>query len=73
MHLPFKVSAFKSQSEKWKIKIDGCLDKASPSRNRGTNLKELHTPTSIPKKPKGDDGDRKKKLELDKVFYEKKA
>ncbi len=73
MHSPFKVFAFKSQSEKWKIKIDGCSDKASPSRNQGTNPKELHTPTSTPKKPKGDDGDRKKKLKLDKVFYEKKA
>jgi hypothetical protein len=26
-------------------------DKGSPSRNMGTNLKELHTPTSTPKKP----------------------
>jgi len=36
----------------------------------GTNTKELHTPTSTPIKTKGDGGDRKKKLELDKVLYE---
>jgi hypothetical protein len=34
----------------------------------GTNLKELHTPPSIPEKLKIDSGDKKKKLELDKVF-----
>jgi hypothetical protein len=73
MHLLLKVSTFKSQFEKWKNKIDRCLDKTSPSRNQGTNPKELHTPTSTPKKPEGDNGDRKKKLELDKVFYENKA
>jgi hypothetical protein len=39
----------------------------------GTNTKELHTPTSTPKKMKGDGGDRKKKLELDRVLYENKA
>jgi len=74
MHLPFKVFTFKSQSEEWKIKTNGCLDKVSPLGNWGTNPKVLHTPTSTPKKPKGDDGEReKKKKKLDKVFYEKKA
>jgi hypothetical protein len=34
------------------------------------NTEELHTPTSTAKKPKGDGGDRKIKLELDRVFYE---
>jgi hypothetical protein len=45
----------------------------SPSRNLGTNLKELHTPTSTPKKPKGNSGAMKKKLELDKVFCKNEA
>jgi hypothetical protein len=48
-------------------------DKTSPSRNLGTNPKELHTPKSAPKKPKGDGGDRKKKLELDKVLCDNEA
>jgi hypothetical protein len=48
-------------------------NRASPSGNQGTNSKELRTPTSIPKKPKGDDGDKKKKLELDRVFYNNEA
>jgi hypothetical protein len=39
----------------------------------GTNTEKLHTPTSTPKNPKRNSGDRKKKLELDKVFYENKA
>jgi hypothetical protein len=39
----------------------------------GTNPKELHTPTSIPKKPKGDNRDMKKKLKLDKVLCENEA
>jgi hypothetical protein len=73
MHLPSKVFTLKSQSGKWTIKTNGCSDKASPLGNRGTNPKELHTLILIPKKPKGDGGDRKKKLELDKVFYENKA
>jgi hypothetical protein len=51
----------------------GALDRALPSRNLGTNIEKLHTPTSTPKKPKGNSEDRKKKLELDKVFYENKA
>jgi hypothetical protein len=49
------------------------LDRASPSRNLGTNPKELHTPKSSPKKLEGDDGDMKKKLELDRVLYENKV
>jgi hypothetical protein len=48
-------------------------NKTSPSRNLGTNPRELHTPKSTTKKPKGDSGDRKKKLELDMVFCENKA
>jgi hypothetical protein len=46
------------------------LNRTSPSGNLGTNPHELHTPTSNPKKPKGDDGDKKKKLKHDKVFCE---
>jgi len=48
-------------------------DRASPLRNLGTNPKELHTPKSTPRKPEGDGGDMKKKLELDKVLCENKA
>jgi hypothetical protein len=48
------------------------LDKALPSKNLGTNIEKLHTPTSTPKKLKGNSGDKKKKLELDKVLYENK-
>jgi hypothetical protein len=48
-------------------------NKASPLRNLGTNTEELHTPTSTPRKPKGNSGDRKKKLELDRVLYKNKA
>jgi hypothetical protein len=39
----------------------------------GTNTKELHTGTSTPRKLEEDDGDKKKKLKLDKVFYENEA
>jgi len=49
------------------------LDRASPSRYMSINLEKLHTPKSIPKKLEGDGGDKKKKLELDKVFYENEA
>ncbi len=49
------------------------LDRTSPSRNLGTNPKELHTPKSTPKKPKGDGGDMKKKLKLDRVLYDNEA
>jgi hypothetical protein len=55
------------------LKPTNVLDRASPSRNLGTNLKELHTLKSTPKKPKRDNGDKKKKLKLDRVFYENKA
>jgi hypothetical protein len=68
MHLPSKVFTFKSQSEEWRIKTNGCMDKASPLGNWGTNPKALYTPTSIPKKPKGDDGDRKKRKNLIRCF-----
>jgi hypothetical protein len=44
-----------------------------PSRNMGTNPKELHTPKSTLKKPRRDGGDTKKKLELDKVLYKNEA
>jgi hypothetical protein len=37
-------------------------NRVSQSRNLGTNLEDLHTPTIIPKKPKRDGGDKKKKL-----------
>lgn len=73
MHLPTKVSTFRSRSKEWKVKTYRGLDRALLSGNVGTNIEGLHTPTSIPKKPKGDDGNRKKKLELDKVLYENKA
>jgi hypothetical protein len=49
------------------------LNKTLPLGNLGINPKELHTPKSTPKKPEGDGGDMKKKLELDKVLYENKA
>jgi hypothetical protein len=71
MHLPSRVSKFKSQFEK--SKPMNILDRASPSRNLGINPKELHTPKSTPKKLEGDDGDMKKKLELDRVFCETKV
>jgi hypothetical protein len=48
-------------------------DRALPSRNLDTNLEELHTPKSTPKKPKRDGGDKKKKLKLDKVLYKNKV
>jgi hypothetical protein len=48
-------------------------NKALPSRNLGTNPKELHTPTSTPRKTKGDGGDKKKKLEFDNVLCKKEA
>jgi hypothetical protein len=47
-------------------------NKTSPSGNMGTNLEELHTPKSTPKKL-GDGGDKKKKLDLDNVFCENEA
>jgi hypothetical protein len=34
----------------------------------GTKKQELHTPTLTPKKLKKDNGDKKKKLELDKMI-----
>jgi hypothetical protein len=49
------------------------LDKTSPSGNLDTNLEKLHTPKSTPKKPKRNGGDRKKKLELDKVLCKNKV
>jgi hypothetical protein len=48
-------------------------NRTSASRNLGTNPKELHTPTSTPKKLERNNGDNKKKLEFDKVFYENEA
>jgi len=53
-----------------KLKPTDVSNKASPTRNLGTNLKELHTPKSTTKKLEGDNGDRKKKLQFDRVFYE---
>jgi hypothetical protein len=44
-----------------------------PLENLGIHPKELHNPKSIPKKPEGDDGDKKNKLELDKMLCENKA
>ncbi len=41
--------------------------------NLDTNPKELHAPKPTPKKPKGDSGDKKKKLKIDKVLCENKA
>jgi hypothetical protein len=49
------------------------LNRTSPLRNLGTNKEELHTPTSIAKKPEGDGGDMKKKIEGDKVLYNNEA
>jgi hypothetical protein len=48
-------------------------NKGLPSRNVGINPEELHTPTSTPQNPKGDDGDKKNKLEFDKVFSKNEA
>jgi hypothetical protein len=48
-------------------------DRALPSRNLDTNPKELHTPKSTPKKPRGDGGDKKKKLELERVLCDNEA
>jgi hypothetical protein len=48
-------------------------DKVLPLENLGTNTKELHTRTSTPRKLKKNDGDKKKKLKLDRVFYENEA
>ncbi len=56
-----------------KSKQKNISNRALPPRNLGTNPKELHTPTSTPKKPVGNSGDRKMKLKIDRVFYEKKA
>ncbi len=39
----------------------------------GTNPKELHTLKSTPKKLEGDNGDKKNKLELNKMFYKNEA
>ncbi len=47
--------------------------RVSPSKNIGTNQEELYTPKSTPKKLGGDGGDKKKKLELDRVFFENEA
>ncbi len=49
------------------------LDRASPSRNLGTNPKELHTPKSTSKKSKGDNGDKRKKLKFNRVLCENEA
>ncbi len=73
MHLPSKVSKFKSDLKSEKSKSTCVSDRALPLGNLGTNPKELHTPKSTPKKPEGDDGDKKKKLELDKVFCKNEA
>ncbi len=43
------------------------LDDFLLSRNLGTNIEELHTPTLITKNPKKNSGDRKKNFY--KVFY----
>jgi hypothetical protein len=48
-------------------------DKVLPLENLGTNTKELHTQTSTPKKLEENDGDKNKKLDLDRVFYENEA
>jgi hypothetical protein len=42
------------------LKPTNVLDRASPSRNLGTNLKELHIPKSTPKKPKETMGTRRR-------------
>jgi len=55
------------------LKATDVSNKALPSGNLGTNLKELHTPKSTPKKLKGNGGDKKKKIKLDKVLCENEA
>jgi hypothetical protein len=49
------------------------LNRALPLKIIGTNPKELHTPTSTPKKLKRDGGDMKKKLEFNNVLFENEA
>jgi len=67
MHLPFRVYKFRSNLKSEESKPTEVLDKVLPSRNMGTIPKELYTPKSTPKKPERD-GDKKKKLELDRVL-----
>jgi hypothetical protein len=55
------------------LKPTDILDKNLPLGNLGTSPKELHTPKSIPKNPKEDGGDRKNKLELDRVLCKNEA
>jgi hypothetical protein len=54
-------------------KSTNVLDRTLPSRNLSTNLENVHTPKSTSKKPKGDNGDRKKKFALDRVLCENEA
>jgi hypothetical protein len=54
-------------------KLTNFLDRTSPSRNVDANQEEIHTPKSTPKKPKRYGGDRKKKLEIDKVLPQKQG
>jgi hypothetical protein len=56
-----------------KLKPMDVLDRALPLGNLDINPKELHTPKSTPKNPKGDGGDMKKKLKLNLVFCENEA
>jgi hypothetical protein len=51
-----------------KLKHTRALNIVLPSTNLGTHKKDLHTLTSTPKKPKGDNVDMKHKLKLDMVF-----
>ncbi len=49
------------------------MDKVLTLENSSTDTNELHTQTLAPKKLEEVDGDNKKKLTFDKVFYENEA
>jgi hypothetical protein len=73
MHLPSRVSKFRSDLKSEELKSTYVSNRALPLGNLGTNPKELHTPKSTPKKLEGDGGDKKKKSELNRVFCKNEA
>jgi hypothetical protein len=73
MHLPTKVSTFISQSEEWRVETDKCYKYNLTIKKFGHQYKGVTYPNINPQKNKRRCGDGKKKLELDKVFYENEA
>jgi hypothetical protein len=73
MHLPSRVSKFKSNLKSEESKLMNISNITLPLGNMGTNPKELHTPKSTPKKLKGDGEDKKKKLKFDRVLCKNEA